>query len=252
MVDDGSFAEFYSATYRGVVAQLFAYTGDLAEAQEATQEAFVRAWTRWHKIIEYDEPRAWVCRVAYRVAISRWRRARTAADIWRRQGAPPVQPPPDPATADLVAALRKLPEAQRRALVLHYLGGFSVAEIAALDGVASGTVKSRLSRGREALAGLLDGYGEPEDRLQAPAPDPPPATPPESTPAERAVPPATAPEPALTRQPADQPEEPAGGAVQRMGVAVNGLAALPAARSAGRRSTVDASLPMQVEVYRGA
>lgn len=163
MADEASFAEFYRATYRGVVTQIFAYTGDLAEAQEAAQEAFVRAWSRWQKIVEYDEPRAWVCRVAYRVAISRWRRARTAAEIWRRQGPPPSAPAPDGANTDLVAALRKLPEAQRRALVLHYLGGFSVAEIAALDGVAAGTVKSRLSRGRQALAGLLDGYGVPPD-----------------------------------------------------------------------------------------
>jgi len=79
--------------------------------------------------------------------------------------------------ADLVAALRQLPEAQRRALVLHYLGGFSVAEIATLDGVASGTVRSRLSRGRDALADLLasqDGYGAgrgPRRRPGEPPPD---------------------------------------------------------------------------------
>ena len=180
MADEASFAEFYQTTYRGVVAQLYAYTGDLTEAQEAAQEAYVRAWTRWQSIVEYDEPRAWVCRVAYRVAISRWRRARTAAEVWRRQGPPPVASAPDTTNADLVAALRRLPEAQRRALVLHYLGGFSVAEIAALDGVATGTVKSRLSRGREALAELLDGYGEqpepvprmsPVDTLVCPRPE---------------------------------------------------------------------------------
>lgn len=159
MPDEASFAEFYRTTHRGVVAQLYAYTSDFAEAQEAAQEAYVRAWSAWQKIAEYDEPRAWVCRVAYRVAISRWRRARTAADIWRRQGPPPHEPAPDGANADLVAALRRLPESQRRALVLHYIGGFTVAEIAALDGVATGTVKSRLSRGRDALAGLLGGYG---------------------------------------------------------------------------------------------
>lgn len=160
MADEASFAEFYKVNYRGVVAQLYAYTGDLTEAQEAAQEAFVRAWSRWDRIAEYDEPRGWVCRVAYRVAISRWRRARTAADVWRRHGPPPPEPVPDGANADLVAALRRLPEAQRRSLVLHYLGGFSVVEIAALDGVAPGTIKSRLSRGREALAGLLGGYRE--------------------------------------------------------------------------------------------
>jgi RNA polymerase sigma-70 factor (ECF subfamily) len=162
MTDEAAFAEFYRSNYRGVVAQLYAYTGDLTEAQESAQEAFIRAWTRWQKVAEYDEPRAWVCRVAYRVAVSRWRRARTAAASWRRHGPPNPGPEPDGVSADLVAALRQLPEAQRRALVLHYLGGFSVAEIASLDGVASGTVRSRLSRGRDALAevmGSTDGYG---------------------------------------------------------------------------------------------
>jgi RNA polymerase sigma-70 factor (ECF subfamily) len=160
MAGEAAFAEFYRAHYRGVVAQLYAYTGDLGEAQESAQEAFVRAWSRWQTVAEYDEPRAWVCRVAYRVAISRWRRARTAAEALRRHGRPAEGAPPDPANADLVNALRRLPEAQRRALVLHYVGDFSVAEIAVLDGVATGTVKSRLSRGRETLAGLLGGgYG---------------------------------------------------------------------------------------------
>lgn len=163
MTDGSAFAEFYRANYRGVVAQLYAYTGDLTEAQESAQEAFIRAWARWQKVAEYDEPRAWVCRVAYRIAVSQWRRARTAAASWRRHGPPPPDPEPDGVSADLVAALRQLPESQRRAIVLHYLGGFSVAEIAAVDGVAAGTIRSRLCRGRDALAEVLgghpDGYG---------------------------------------------------------------------------------------------
>lgn len=173
MVMQASFAEFYQANYRGVVAQLYAYTGDLTEAQESAQEAFVRAWSRWDVIADYDEPRGWVCRVAYRVAISRWRRARHAAEIWRRHGPPLPEPAPDPANADLVKALRKLPEPQRRSVVLHYLGGFSVAEIAELDGVAPGTVKSRLSRGRDALAALLAGYREPRSSTVDGKPGPP-------------------------------------------------------------------------------
>jgi RNA polymerase sigma-70 factor (ECF subfamily) len=60
-----------------------------------------------------------------------------------------------PESVALVGALRKLPEAQRRAVVLHHMGGLSIAEIAADEGVAEGTIKARLSRGRAALAGLL-------------------------------------------------------------------------------------------------
>jgi RNA polymerase sigma-70 factor (ECF subfamily) len=55
----------------------------------------------------------------------------------------------------LVAALRRLPDAQRRALVLHYLCDLSVEAVADETGASTGTVKSRLSRGRVALAAVL-------------------------------------------------------------------------------------------------
>ncbi len=62
-----------------------------------------------------------------------------------------------------MTALRSLPEAQRRALVLHHLAGFTVAEIAAQERCPEGTVKARLSRGRAALVPLLESTpnGEP-------------------------------------------------------------------------------------------
>jgi RNA polymerase sigma-70 factor (ECF subfamily) len=55
----------------------------------------------------------------------------------------------------LVRALRQITPDQRRAIVLHHLCDLSVAEVAAETGVPHGTVKARLSRGREALAALL-------------------------------------------------------------------------------------------------
>ena len=55
----------------------------------------------------------------------------------------------------MIEALRRLPEAQREVVALHYLADLPVVEIADLLGVAEGTVKSRLMRGREALAALL-------------------------------------------------------------------------------------------------
>ncbi|MFF5229118.1 RNA polymerase sigma factor [Dactylosporangium sp. NPDC000521] len=156
MADADTFAEFYRATYRGLVAQLVAYTGDLGEAQDVAQEVYVRAWSRWRRISAYDDPRAWLGRVGHNLVISRWRRARTALAGWTRHGPPPpAVPGPDPATLDLVTALRRLPEPQRRALVLHHLGGFSVAEIARMEGASENTVKARLSRGRQALAPML-------------------------------------------------------------------------------------------------
>jgi len=55
----------------------------------------------------------------------------------------------------LVAALRQLPEPQRQAIVLHHLLDLPIAQIAAETGVAVGTLKARLARGRAALAAIL-------------------------------------------------------------------------------------------------
>lgn len=104
---------------------------------------------------KYEDPAAWVRRVATNQAISGWRRARTAAKHALRQPRPDPHPAPDESTVALVTALRELPEAQRRALVLHHLAGLPVAEVAQMEGCPIGTVKARLSRGRDALAELL-------------------------------------------------------------------------------------------------
>lgn len=156
VADDAAFAEFYEAAYPGLVAELYVYTGSRHEAEEVVQEAFIRAWSHWRRIHSYDRPRMWVARVAYRLAVSRWRKARTSLTGWLRHGPPPDVAGPDAAPVALVTALqKKIPAAQRRALVLHHMAGYAVAEIAALEEVPEGTVKARPSRGRRRLAGLL-------------------------------------------------------------------------------------------------
>ncbi|MEO3782220.1 SigE family RNA polymerase sigma factor [Actinocorallia sp. B10E7] len=161
--DPPDFADFYQTARPGLVAEFYAYTGDLGEAQEIVQEAFIRAWTHWRKVSEYDRPRAWVARVGYRLAVSRWRRARTALASLVRHGPPPEVPEPSAASIALATALRTLPDAQRRAVIMHHLSGYSIAEIAAAEGVADGTVKARLSRGRQRLSTLLTDHNDQED-----------------------------------------------------------------------------------------
>jgi RNA polymerase sigma-70 factor (ECF subfamily) len=131
--------------------QLYAYFGNRAEAQDIAQEAFCRAWQRWPKVSEYEDPLGWVRRVAWRLAISRWRRTRTALTFVRKQRVEDV-PELSPDRVALAQALATLPANQRRAVVLHYLSGLQVAEIADQEGVAVGTVKSWLHRGRAALS----------------------------------------------------------------------------------------------------
>lgn len=158
--DSGDFDGFYLATRDRLLHALYAMTGDLAEAQDVVQEAYARAWQRWQTVAAYDDPAAWVRTVAWRLAISRRRKARNrigAALRLHAITAPAAEPSAD--TAVIVAALRRLPDAQRRALALHYLCDLSVDAVAAETGVSAGTVKSRLSRGRTALAAVMTEAG---------------------------------------------------------------------------------------------
>jgi RNA polymerase sigma-70 factor (ECF subfamily) len=81
-----------------------------------------------------------------------------------RHGAPPEQSEPSPDTVALVAALRQIPQAQREAIALHHLCELSVEEVAHALGVPVGTVKTRLARGRAALAPLLTEPARAEER----------------------------------------------------------------------------------------
>jgi RNA polymerase sigma-70 factor (ECF subfamily) len=153
---DDSFAAFYTASYRRLLGQLFAVTGDLAEAENLLQEAYARAFARWAQVHAYDRPEAWVRRVALNLAAMAARRLRRrAAALWRL-GPPPAVPELSPELLDLHKALRALPLGQRQVIVLHHLAGLSVEEVAGELGVPTGTVKSRLARGRRALAQMLE------------------------------------------------------------------------------------------------
>jgi RNA polymerase sigma-70 factor (ECF subfamily) len=146
------FDELYAAHYSGLTVQLYAYFGDRQEAQDVVQEAFCRALQRWKHVSTYEDPVAWVRRVAWNLATSGWRRRRTALAFLRRHRDEERAAEPSPDRVALVTALATLPAAQRRAMVLHYLGDLPVAEIAERENVAEGTVKSWLHRGRTALA----------------------------------------------------------------------------------------------------
>ncbi len=135
---------------------VYATCGDLAEAQDAVQEAYARAWQRWSTLTSYDDPESWVRKVAWRLAVSRWRSVRRWLVIRSRLGRPQDTPGPTPDRVAVLAALRRLAEAQRRVVVLHYLYGLPVAEIATSTDMPVGTVKVYLSRARTTLAALLD------------------------------------------------------------------------------------------------
>ncbi len=155
MRSEAEFTSLYHARFSDLSAQLYAYVGDASEAQDIVQEAFTRAWQRWDQIGKYEDPVAWVRRVAWNLATSRHRRLGVIRRFLARSTPPENAPPPSPDHVVLITALRRLSANQRRAMVLHYLADMSVADIARECGVAEGTVKSWLHRGRAELGKYL-------------------------------------------------------------------------------------------------
>jgi RNA polymerase sigma-70 factor (ECF subfamily) len=153
-------AELYRASYRRLVTQMYAFTTDLTEAQDVVAEAFARALARPRGLTDVDVPEAWLRTVALNVVRRRWRRQRLLDTILLRDRplTTLVAAAPGPERADLRAALAQLPRTYREVVVLHYLADLPVDEVAQLLEVPVGTVKSRLSRGRAALATRLSGY----------------------------------------------------------------------------------------------
>jgi RNA polymerase sigma-70 factor (ECF subfamily) len=147
------FTALYETRFVDLAGQLYAFTGDDTETYDLVQEAFIRAWQRWATVGTYEDPVAWVRRVAWNLAMSRYRRLQRSRSVLRDDDH--VVPGMEPDRVALVLALRTLPEQHRRAIVLHYLADLSVTEIAAETGAAVGTVKSWLHRGRVQLAAAL-------------------------------------------------------------------------------------------------
>lgn len=156
-MEEQGFDDLYDATFRRLTTQLYAQIGDLEEARDCVQEAFVRAWSRRRTLDRSQNPEAWVRTTAYRLAVSRWRRTvRSRRDPDRSLAPTLTAAGPDPDHVAVVSALSQLPDAQRRALVLHHIADLPVAQIADELGLPVGTVKARLSRGRAALAAVLE------------------------------------------------------------------------------------------------
>jgi RNA polymerase sigma-70 factor (ECF subfamily) len=144
----------YASSYRRLVGVVGAVGGDRQEAEEAVQDAFVRLLDRWKTVSRYDDPEAWVRKVALGKLSNRRRKLRNGLTAARRHGPLPDAPAPTGDRVDLRRALAALPRGQRAVVVLQDVG-LTVDAIAVELGVPAGTVKSRLSRARAALAPML-------------------------------------------------------------------------------------------------
>jgi RNA polymerase sigma-70 factor (ECF subfamily) len=145
-----------------IFALAYRITGNRADALEATQETFISMLRASSSFRGTSEVGTWLYRIgmnASRDVLRRRRRAPTPEGEPDALVAPTCNASVEEvvsARVDLSRALATLPEDYREAVVLHDLGGVPYEEIARLTGVALGTVKSRISRGRRRLARELE------------------------------------------------------------------------------------------------
>jgi len=147
MTPEEAFVQFYAQWKDRCLRALCATGADRAVAEEATAEAFARAWASWSKVSRHPAPAAWVLRTAMNHRVSGWRRTRrevalTAefADRWSQPGQDHAE------RDDLARAVAALPQRQREVLALRIFLDLDTAQTADALGLAPGTVTAHLHR----------------------------------------------------------------------------------------------------------
>jgi RNA polymerase sigma-70 factor (ECF subfamily) len=144
-----NFQSFYSHSWGVVFRAVAVAVGEADLAREAVDEAMTRAYERWGSVSRMKNPEGWV----YRVAVN-WSRSLLRRRLVRSTKRPTLNwviedaEVPDPA---VVNAVRNLPPHQRDVIVARFLLDMSEKETAHAFGIASGTVKSRVSRALSTL-----------------------------------------------------------------------------------------------------
>jgi RNA polymerase sigma-70 factor (sigma-E family) len=152
---DAEFEAYVAAARPRLRRLAYSLCGDWYTADDVVQTALAKLYVAWPRVRQASDQDAYVRRTVARTTIDESRRP------WRREqsGLDGVDRPQDdrdvPARRDLVAALQRLPEMQRKTVVLRHWLGLSVAETAEDLGISQGTVKSHTSRALLALGELM-------------------------------------------------------------------------------------------------
>lgn len=167
--DQQALAALYRRHGSLIYSLLLRMLGNSAEAQEATQDTFLKVWRRaQHYRAERATPQAWMVMVARGLALDRLRaRSRGAAHQAAYESELALlevevngarQAERDELANVCVAALHRLPESQGQALQLAFLRGWTHEEIARATNEPLGTIKARIRRGLLALRAILRDY----------------------------------------------------------------------------------------------
>ncbi len=152
--DKRAFERLYREHAGRVYGLCLRMTGEPAEAEDCTQEAFIQAWRKLGQFRGDAGFGTWLHRIAVNTVLARRRRARpeTALDAVAE---PEAVVEDTPAASDLEAAVSSLPRGARDVFVLLAVYGYTHDEAGEMLGVAAGTCKAQLHRARKLLAERL-------------------------------------------------------------------------------------------------
>lgn len=157
---------FVCENYAPVLRFLRQLTGHVQEAEDLTQQAFIKAKHQIGSFRGDASLRSWLFRIAFH-EYTHWKRRRrptTGLEIAPAH----VEPAYDSVleAEALLSALGRLPASLRAAFLLHEVQELTVKEVASVLGVPQGTVKSRLFHARRKLSWLLEGQQEVENEVR--------------------------------------------------------------------------------------
>ena len=170
--DSAAFETLVIAAQNDVYAVAFKMLGNAEDALDASQDAFIKAYTGISKFRGDAKFSVWMYRITYNICLDKLRRTkrRPVLPLERDEDEPELQIPdsaPSPEerlisreTALLVQrGLDTLSPKLRNVLILREVSGLSYTEISALTGINEGTVKSRINRARASLAEFMRSHG---------------------------------------------------------------------------------------------
>jgi RNA polymerase sigma-70 factor, ECF subfamily len=159
---EDEYAAFYRAEFAHVVRTSYLIVHDRQRAEEVAQEAFIQLLAHWNKVSRYEQPGAWVRRVAIRLASRSARRERLRPTLERGTDPAPAFAAQD---VDLLNAIKQLPHRQRAAVALFYFEDRPLPEVANILGCSHAAAKVHVFNARRRLADLLGEEVSDVDRL---------------------------------------------------------------------------------------
>lgn len=155
-VAPSDFDALFQQHYERLVRALTVVAGDRVLAEDAVQEAFVKAHLKWRKIGRYDDPAGWVRRVALNRLRDEHRRGVRKLEALGRLRRRTDVATDTPEIDEFGRLLAELPRQQRATTALFYVDELPIDEIATALGISRGTVKSHLHDARRRLRPLLE------------------------------------------------------------------------------------------------